>query len=215
VVDRLSRYAPLTGVLYAVVAVVGIAVGEETLKSTASGPRVILHALAHRSTLEASDILFAIAFLVLVLFAGALRSYLRRTPGNDGLAALVLAGAVVMGVAAIMISGIEYGLVHHAERLSPDMARTLNFLTNEMFVPILAGAFILGVSAGLAIIRGAALPVWLGWVAIVLGIVALIPPIGFGAFIGFVIWSVIVGILIFIRYETPAPAAAPAAAAAP
>jgi UPF0716 family protein affecting phage T7 exclusion len=44
----------------------------------------------------------------------------------------------------------------------------------------------------------------------VLGIVALIPPIGFGAFIGFVVWSAIVGILMFVRFEgaTPAPAAA-------
>ena len=209
-VDRLSRYAPLTGVLYAVTAVVGIAVGEETLKSTASGARVILHAEAHRSSLEASNILFAIAFLALLLFAGALRSYLRRTPGNDGLAALVLAGAVVMSVTAIMISGIEYGIVHHAERLSPEMARTLNFLSNEMFVPILAGAFVFGVCSGLAIIRGAGLPAWLGWIAIVLGIVALIPPIGFGAFVGFIAWSAIVGILMFTRLQSAAPA--PAAA---
>ena len=64
-------------------------------------------------------------------------------------------------------------------------------------------------SAGLAIIRGALLPVWLGWVALVLGIVALIPPIGFGAFIGFVVWSLVVGIIMFMRFEsaTPAPAA--------
>jgi hypothetical protein len=210
VVDRLSRFAPLTGVLYAVTAAVGISVGEETLKSTASGARVILHAEAHRSSLEASNIIFAIAFLALLLFAGALRSYLRRSPGNDGLAALVLAGAVVMSVTAIMISGIEYGLVNHADRLSPEMARTLNFLTNEMFVPILAGAFVFGISAGLAIIRGALLPVWLGWVAIVLAIVALIPPIGFGAFLGFVVWSLVVSIIMFTRFEgvAPAPAAA-------
>jgi hypothetical protein len=204
-VDRLSRYTPLTGVLYAVIAVVGISVGEETLKSTSSGARVILNALAHRSKLETSDILFAIAFLALLLFAGTLRSYLRRTPGNDGLAALVLAGAVVMSVTAIMISGLEYGLVHHAESLSPEMARTLNFLTNEMFLPILAGAFVFGISSGLAIIRGALLPVWLGWVAIVLGIVAVIPPIGFAAFIGFVAWSAVVGILMFIRFDSAAP----------
>lgn len=209
-VDRWSRFAPLTGVLYAVTAAVGISVGEETLKSTASGARVILHAEAHRSSLEASNIIFAIAFLALLLFAGALRSYLCRTPGNDGLAALVLAGAVVMSVTAIMISGIEYGIVNHADRLSPEMARTLNFLTNEMFVPILAGAFVFGISAGLAIIRGALLPVWLGWVAIVLAIVALIPPIGFGAFLGFVVWSLVVSIIMFTRLQggAPAPAAA-------
>ena len=72
-------------------------------------------------------------------------------------------------------------------------------LSNELFLPILGGAFVFGVCAGLAIVRGAALPTWLGWVAIVLGIVTLFPPIGFFALFGFVIWTVIVSVLMYQR----------------
>jgi hypothetical protein len=43
-------------------------------------------------------------------------------------------------------------------------------------------------------------------VAIVLGIAALIPPASFPALIGFVIWSIIVSILMYLRTDAVAPA---------
>jgi hypothetical protein len=134
-----------------------------------------------------------------MLFAGALRSYLRRTDGAEGLGALVLAGGVLMAAGALIGSGIEYAIAHNLHSLTPQEAHTLNFIGQEMFLPVLAGAFTFGVCAGLAILRGAELPTWLGWVAIVLGIAALIPPSSFPALIGFVLWSAIVAVLMYRR----------------
>jgi hypothetical protein len=67
------------------------------------------------------------------------------------------------------------------------------------FLPLIGGAFLFGIGSGLAILRGARLPKWLGWVVIVLGIAALIPPASFPALVGFAIWSVIVSILMYVR----------------
>jgi hypothetical protein len=47
--------------------------------------------------------------------------------------------------------------------------------------------------------RGAALPKWLGWVAIVIGILTLIPPTSFPALFAFLIWTVIVSVLMYLR----------------
>ena len=160
----------------------------------------------HRSEVETSSILFALAFLFVVLFAGALRSYMRRTPAAEGLAAIVLAGGVLMAAGALIGTGVEYGLAHNLNRLTPATAQTMNVLGNEVFLPIIGGAFLFAIASGLAILRGVHLPRWLGWVSIVLAIVVLIPPLSFPALLVFAIWSVIVSILIYRRTGSAASA---------
>jgi hypothetical protein len=209
--DRLSRLAPLTGVLFAVVLIVAIFVSGETPDGNARPAKVIAYYGTHRSDIETSAIVFVFAFLFLVLFAGSLRSYLRRTAAAEGLSALVLAGAVLMAAGAVTGSAVEYGLAHHLSRVGPQTAQTMNLLSNELFLPVIVGAFLFAVPSGLAILRGAQLPKWLGWVAIVLGIAALIPPASFPALLAFVVWSLIVSILMYLRTgpAVSAPADAP------
>jgi len=211
--DRWSKIAPLTGVLFAVVLLGAVfANNSESPKASASAARVVAYYSVHRSEVETSGILFAIAFLVVVLFAGALRSYLRRTPAAEGLSALVLAGAVIMAVGAIGGTGLEYGLAHNLYDLSPEAVKTLNFISDELFLPVLAGAFVFGVCSGLAILRGAALPKWLGWVAIVIGIVTIVPPASMFALLAFIVWTVVVAILMYRRIGVPAGTVAGAGA---
>jgi hypothetical protein len=45
----------------------------------------------------------------------------------------------------------------------------LNFISTELSLPVQAGEFVFGVCCGLAILRGAAPPKRLGWLAIVIG----------------------------------------------
>jgi hypothetical protein len=198
--DRWGRLAPLTGVLFGVLVLVAVFTNSsETPKASASAARVVSYYAAHRSEVETSGILFALAFVVLLLFAGALRSYLRRTSAAEGLSALVLAGAVLMVAGALAGTGVEYGIAHNLHDLSPETIKTLNFVSSELFLPLLAGGFTFGVCSGIAILRGAALPTWLGWVAIVIGIATLIPPTSFPALFAFVIWSIIVSVLMYRR----------------
>jgi hypothetical protein len=204
--DRLSRLAPLTGVIFAVLAVVGVFSGSETPEANASSAKVIAFYRAHSSEVKTSTIIFVFAFLFLVLFAGSLRSYMRRTPAADGPAAIVLAGAVLMTAGALTSSSVEFGLAENLSHLEPATAQTMSLLSNELFLPVLGGAFLFAIASGLAILRGARLPNWLGWVAIVLGIAALIPPASFPALLGFVIWSIIVSVLIYLRTGPGAPA---------
>lgn len=213
--DRWSRLAPLTGIVFGVLAVVAVITGGETPNADARPAKVIAYYSTHASKVETSSILIALAFLALVLFGGALRSYLRRTPGAEGPSALVLAGTVLMAVGVFSTASIEYSLAHELGHFGPEVAQTLSVLSNELFLPILAGAFVFGVSAGIAILRGAALPKWLGWVIIVLGIVTLFPPIGFFALFGFVIWVVVVSVLMYQRMGAPADTSAPAAVSQP
>jgi hypothetical protein len=205
--DRWSRLAPLTGAVFVVLAVVAVfASGEETPKASVSATKVVSFYSEHHSALERGAILFALTFLAFVLFSGSLRSYLRRTSGCEGLAAMVLAGAILMAVGALGGTGIEYGIAHNLHDLSPEAVKTLNFISAELFLPVLAGGFIFGMCAGLAILRGADLPNWLGWVAVLLGIAAIVPPASFIALGVLVIWSLVVTILMYRRSGAAAAA---------
>jgi hypothetical protein len=202
--DRWSRLAPLTGVLFALIGVVAFVTSAgESPKASASSAKVIAFYSTHRSEVETSAILFALAFLVVVLWAASLRSYLRRTAAAEGLGALVLAGGVLMAAGALTASGVEYGLAHNLSHLGPESAQSLNLVSQEVFLPLLAGAFAFAIASGLSILRGARLPKWLGWVAILLGIAALIPPAGIVGLFGFIVWSAVVSILIYVRSGRP------------
>lgn len=202
--DRWARFAPLSGVLFAVLAVVGIVGSPETPEGNASSLSVIAFYRTHSSEVKTFNVIFVLAFVVVVLFAGALRSYLRRTPAAEGPAAVALAGALLMAAGAIIGSSVEFGLAENLSHLEPATVQTLNLLSDEIFLPVLCGAFLFGISSGVAILRGAKLPKWLGWVAIVIGILALVPsPATLPALFALVIWSVIVSILMYIRLGKP------------
>ena len=156
--DRLSRLAPLTGVLFAVLAVVAIVTGGESPGTNEPPAKIVAYYATHRSEVKTSALLFALAFLILVLFAASLRSYLRRTPAAEGLSALVLAGAVLIAAGVLITSGVEFGLANEIHHLGPEAVQTLNFITEEVaFLPVVGGAFLLAIASGLAILRGARL----------------------------------------------------------
>ena len=206
---RLTRLAPLTGALFAILTAVAFFTGEETPDTDATPLKVVTFYSVHRTTIETSAILIAVAFLFAVFWVGALSSFLRRTGGADGLASLVVAGGVLMAVGAAILAGVEYGLAHEIHEGGPQTAQALNMLDNLLFLPLVIGGCVYGVASGLAIIGGADLPAWLGWVALVLGVLTAAGPIGFFGLLALLLWSLIASILIYLRSgegETSEPA---------
>jgi hypothetical protein len=199
--DRWGRLAPLTGVLFGALVIAALIMGGETPKANASAAKVLVYFHNHRSKVELSAILVVIAFLVFLFFAGSLRSHLRKAEGAEGLSALSLAGASVLVIGVFTVASIEYGLAHHLYSLSAAEAQTLNFLSNELFVVVLAGLFVFALSSGLAILRSGALSAWLGWLAIVMAILMVIVPIAFAGLFLAIVWAIAVGIAIYRKGE--------------
>ena len=210
--DSLARYAPLTGVAGAVLFLVGIFTGSEPAKSTSS-PAAVVHFYAiHRSEVETTSVLIGISLVLFLLFTASLRAYLRRSPGAEGPASIVLVGASVMFTAGLLATGLEYTLAHHLLSFTPSTVQAVNVVAQEVFVPILGGVFLIGFASFLAIIvRGAALPRWLGWLALLVAVVSAITPIGFAGFIVFIVWVVITSIFMYMRMDAAAGGGAPAA----
>jgi hypothetical protein len=80
-------------------------------------------------------------------------------------------------------------------------------LSNDFFWPFAVGVAVFGMGYGLAIARSGGLPRWLGWIAFVLGVLA-ITPLAFIAFLGLMAWSLVASTLIYLRSAPAAVAAA-------
>jgi len=202
--DRWSRWTSLTGALFGVLIIVGFFSGSETPEPNASAARVYAYYAAHISSTETSALIIAAAVIVFVIWAAVLAAYLRESESARGAEVLLLPGAAILAVGALTLAAIEFGIAHYLHNLGPETARTLNIITDIAFLPLLAGGFLYALGSGIAIVRGAALPRWLGWVAIVIGIAALVPPAGFFALLALAIWSLVVSILMFVRLRRPA-----------
>jgi hypothetical protein len=147
-------------------------------------------------------IIGAVALAFFMFFATSLRGYLRRTRSAEGLAALVLAAAVLLTVGLAVSAGFAFALADAPSRLAPAAAQTLNLLDEDVFFALSLGVGLFGIAGGLAILRGAPLPNWLAWTAIVLGVLSFTPLFGL-ALIAVSLWVLIVSILIYRRNTVP------------
>jgi hypothetical protein len=198
---QLSRLAPLSGLVFVGLLLVAFFALPSSPDSKASAAKAVSFFTAHRHSQ------FAVAFLVwyAVIFGAALRSYLRSRGGSDMLINLSLIGMGFFAVAFSVAAGLLYAAADVPAKISPSAEQALNVLQNDVFPPIFVGIALFMLGAGLAVVRAAAkpLPTWLGWVALLIALVAVLPPISWFSVFGLLGWSLIVSILIYMREGEP------------
>ena len=87
---------------------------------------------------------------------------------------------------------------------SPTAAQALQALWDNDFLPLALGTVVMLSASGISIVRHGALPVWLGWIAIVLAVIG-VTPIGFAAFLGSAVWILIVSVMLSMRARAAQP----------
>ena len=193
-----DRAAPLTGVAFTVLVAAGAVLAGSTPADNASGQAVVAFYVKNSGRERAAVVFLAFAFIALVCFASALRVYFRRRASHDGLTLTALAGAVLLAAGQTITSGLVWTLAARPGQLAPATAQALNVAQNDLVITSAVGWFIFSVITGIAILQSKALPGWLGWASIVIGIVA-VTPAEFAAFLAFAVWTVIVGLLTWRR----------------
>jgi hypothetical protein len=197
----------LTGIPFAALLVVAF-LTPSTPDTHDTGQQVINHYQDHHSAHLIGDICGGIAVVFFLFFLSSLRSYFKdREGGADGLSMAAFAGGILIAVGGAVFTSLDVALVDARHDISPQAAQALNVLSNDFFFPFEIGLIVFALSIGLAIIASGALPKWLGWVMVVIGVVAF-TPVGFFGFFVVLIWSVIVAILIYRRSGEPAAATA-------
>ena len=191
--------APLSGVAFIAVAVIGFAVGGEPPGADEPVQEIVNHYSDNKDAIQISAALVGVAGFFLIIFGAYLRKVLSAAEGPGGmLSAAVLAGASVMAVGAAIDATIAFALAEAVDDIEPAAVQALQALWDNDFFPIALGSSVFLLTAGLSIVRHGALPKWLGWVAIVLGIVGMTPA-GFVGFLGGAVWILIVSVLLTVR----------------
>lgn len=205
-----KRLAPLTGVVFFVLLLVGALINGNSPDGKASGAKVLSYYGDHRNSVKVSGLLTVIAVFVGVIFYGLLRDHLRRHEASRGLTATAFGGVLLFAASGGLSAGTDWALTESPSHTSEAAAQALNLVNSDVtYGLMLAGLAVLFFCFGLAIVSGKLLPSWLGWVAFPLALVALIPPIGFAAFIGAGVWTLVVSIAMWMRLgRADAPAAA-------
>jgi hypothetical protein len=205
--------AALTGVGFLVLVIVGIAVGGGEPPDPSDDPvqEIITFYEDNTDSIWIGSLLQVWAGTFLIFFGGYLRKVLRAAEGEGHmLSAVTLAGAVILALAAAIDGTINIALaeaVDSVEGLDPAAVQALSLLWSNDFLPFALGAQVFLLAAGLSVVRHGALPAWLGWVAIVLG-VAAVTPVGFVAFLAGALWIGVVSVMLAMRARSvPAPRA--------
>jgi hypothetical protein len=197
----LRRAWALCGVVGMVLVAVSITViAGNTPDDKASAAKVLAYYRAHENSNKVAAVLVLISAVLVVLFAARLREALRADRLGDGLAPMgAFGGGVILGGAFGLMAAVHIALVNAADHHFAAAAQTLNVFDNYDFIMVFVGIGTLLLAAGIATVRQPVLPRWLGWVAIVFGVVSVAGPAGFiGVALG-AIWIIVVGIMLATR----------------
>jgi len=198
--EGLARYAPLTGIGFAALVVIGaVIVGEYSYVPPADELRTFFEEDNNR--IYVGSYLGLLGMLALIWFAGSVRDHLvEGRPQARRLAMVALAGGTaaaaqfMVGYVAL-ISGAARaddadGITEGAATALYDLYGTLGGVGAPMALAAFLGA------VGLVALRTDAFPAWLGWASLGLA-VGLASPVAF-VFVAFVVvWAVVVAIAIF------------------
>jgi hypothetical protein len=201
---KLSRWSPLLGVLFTACLATAF-FGPSTPDVNDSSAKVISFYSSHRGAIEFQGYVLAYGAIFLVAYIAVLSGYLRRM-GSDALSRVCFAGSVILAIAMAVGSAINFMLTHRSVTLDASSAQTLNLMNNDLYYIALAvGTALTMLAAGIAIVSTKAMPAWLGWVAIVAGVVAASPLAWIGLMV-FGLWALVTSIVLYQRTAS-APAA--------
>lgn len=199
-----ERLAALAGVVAVVLWVVGAVMQDSSNLPQETPEETLAWFRAETGTLLASSYLWMLGSVFFVIFLGALRLRLLAVEGPTAFfTAIAFAGGTATAILTMLMpGGILAGAISENE-LTADSALTLTFVELAFFGAAKLSAALMLAAAAVVILRYRALPRWIGWSALLLALLMLIPPIGWaGLLLGLPLWTLVVAITLWMRPAT-------------
>lgn len=191
--------APLAGVALVGFFLIGVALSGSEPSATAAPAHVVAWYSSHAGQMKASGYLSAVGVPFGLVFFAYLRDYLSQAGGSRVLAAAGFGGGVVFASGGLLGLGAGLALAADPARLSDPAAQALNL--SQSYIAGLAinfGAAALLLAFGAAAFISHRLPAWVRWLAVVAGVVSLVPVPNVGALTAGA-WTLVVSIVLFAR----------------
>lgn len=149
--------------------------------SESSGVQIVHYATVNRDQLLASELLFAIAVAVLMIFVAGLHRIIRRAEGEDGWLATASLASVVAGAGIFGAGTALFMVVAYRPDTDPAVARAFwdaGWLAyNSAGFGFVAWIAIVVVAA----LRYRALPRWTAWIGVPVALINLVGPFAVSA----------------------------------
>jgi hypothetical protein len=132
-----------------------------------------------------------VAGAVLVFFGAALRSALAQRT-RRWTADVALLGFVLMALTLVTWAISALALHHAVDIGDTELVRAINVIDTTNFPLAMLSMTCAMVGVGVTALREQALPTWLCWASIILGVLSPLGPLAFAPFVLFAIWTVVV-----------------------
>ena len=218
--SRYERLAPLTGIAFVVLTVVGVLIATKDSPDDFPGEvqQIVEYYTDGKDSIITGSWIAIVGVLFLFWFAGSLRERLGFAEGGAGrLASVAFGGGVAAATILLVFNAVNLiGAlrVEEHDEIAPETATALSDASNGLIgtaLPVAMAAMI--GAAGVVAIRTGALPRWLGIVSLVLMVGLLILPIAWILLLPALLWVLVVSVLLYTR--PAAPVAGPGTTGAP
>lgn len=132
-----------------------------------------------------------VAGAVLVFLGAAIRSALALR-ARRWTADVAFLGFVLMALTLVTWAISALALYYAVDSGNTSVVRALNILDTENFPLAMLGMTCALVAVGVTALAEKALPTWLCWASIVLGVMSPLGPLAFAPFVLFAVWTVVV-----------------------
>jgi hypothetical protein len=201
----IARWAPLGGVLYVVLFVVGVITMFSGIPDSDAPPAQVIRWYAdsgHRNKENIGWLLVGLGVFFLVWFVAALRRAVADIDGDGVLASLVTIGGGIYASLAFVASSLEVGIRTMSDdtyqhRVYPELIHLADDAGWVIHSAGAAGMSLMIIAASLAFMRGT-WPRWAGWLGVIVGVLALASLVFFPQFL-FLAWVLVVSLLMFLR----------------
>ena len=209
---NVTRWIPLSGVAAVILIAAGFAAAGSTPSEDAPVSKLVAFYTTHDTGQVASGVLLSVGALLFLIFCAAFVSAVRRTDvGAQVWSSVCFGGGVLFVVAVTIAAGLAVFIGNVAGDLDPAALQALHEANLVVVFPwtVGASAFLLGAGAGV-LQSEEVLPRWLGWMAVVLGVIAAIPNHVLGGLLdhigvipvaGLGVWTLVVSVLLARRNE--------------
>jgi hypothetical protein len=195
----ITRAVGGSGIVAVAVFVAGHLAHGEIPVANASTADVSAYYRTHHASVSLAAALIGAGALFFLAFAAAVRTRL-RSADDSALTEWGFGGGVAFATGLIVSAAFLAALGGSATHISANAIEALHALISYGFPLAGIGAASFLIPNGLAVIRSRALPVGLGWAAIPVGALGLVPePTGDIAILGLALWTSIVSVLLVRR----------------
>jgi len=210
-----SWVLPATGIVAVALIVAVFAISGEGPDATKKTAQEVVKFYEDNDTQQTVAAFIAVPAAVAFLFFGGFwRRVLRDAEGPGGsLSTVAFGGSIVAAGSFAIVATLILALTDLADDMDPSAIQAINGIVWDYYIPFLVGMSTFALASGIASVRTRVLPLWLGWIAVILGI-ATLTPFGFFGMLGTLAWILVVSGLLVARSRAAGPAE-PAAPSVP